>query len=277
MITCYLQGGLGNQLFQIFTTIAYAIKNKSKFLFSDTYDLNHGSTHRHTYWSTFLSSLRPFLVHINQDTIHNCLLIKEHSFSYSELPQSHSPEQSKMLVGYFQSPKYFDLYKETIFKMIKLEIHKKDIYNKYPLDYENTISLHFRLGDYKKLQDYHPIMTLDYYERAISYILKFTGEKTKVLYFCEDEDIDDVQHTINMLEIKFNLDFTRGGHVLDDWQQMLQMSLCKYNVIANSTFSWWGAYFNTNEEQIVVHPSHWFGPKAKHDIKDLFPSHWISL
>lgn len=277
MITCYLQGGLGNQLFQIFTTIAYAIKNKSKLIFSDTYDLHRGSTHRHTYWETFLSNLRPFLVDIKQDTINNCLLIKEHSFSYSELPPSNSPEQSKMLVGYFQSPKYFDLYKDTIFKMIKLDTHKADIYTKYPLDYENTISLHFRLGDYKKLQDYHPIMTLDYYEHAISYMLKFTAAKPKVLYFCEDEDIDDVQHTINMLEIKFNLDFIRGGHELDDWQQMLQMSLCKYNVIANSTFSWWGAYFNTNKEKKVVHPSLWFGPKAKHDIKDLFPNDWISV
>ena len=279
MITCYLQGGLGNQLFQIFTTISYAIKNKMKFLFSDNYDIKNGCTYRHTYWSTFLSTLQPFLAHMNEETMHKFLLIQEHGFSYRELPPSNSVDNMRMLVGYFQSPKYFESHKETIFKIIKLENRKSNVYKNYPLDYSNIISLHFRLGDYKKLQDTHPIMTLDYYENAIAYILKSIKDTNKphVLYFCEDEDIDDVQHTINMLQIKFNLDFSRGGHQLDDWEQMLQMSLCKYNVIANSTFSWWAAYFNTNTDQIVVYPSHWFGPKAKHDVKDLFPPNWISI
>lgn len=276
MITCYLQGGLGNQLFQIFTTIAYAIKNKSKFIFSDTYELKTGSTNRHTYWSTFLSSLRPFLVHVNQENMHNCLLLQEKEFCYHELPSLTSLDSVTMLIGYFQSPKYFELYKDTIFKMIKLETHKQKIYEKHPHNYNNTISLHFRLGDYKKLQAYHPIMPIEYYEDAISRILNFENNPN-ILYFCEDEDIEDVRNTINMLKIKFNLQVYRGGNDLDDWQQMLQMSLCKYNIIANSTFSWWSAYFNTNKDKIIIYPSHWFGPKANHNTKDLFPSNWLSI
>jgi hypothetical protein len=276
MITCYLQGGLGNQLFQIFTTIAYAIKYKTKCVFSNTHELNKGATPRHTYWTTFLSNLKPFLIHMNEEIIGKCKFIREHRFSYTELPEFYSDEPIKMLVGYFQSPKYFDQYKDTIFKMIKLDTHKKNVYDKYPMDYDNTISLHFRLGDYKKLQDFHPIMTLDYYKSAIEYLLQ-NYQPNKVLYFCEDEDNEEVEKKIEVLKQEFPLEFVRGGSGLEDWEQMLQMSLCKHNIIANSTFSWWAAYFNTNKNQKVVYPDVWFGPRSNHhDTKDLFPVCWVS-
>lgn len=277
MITCYLQGGLGNQLFQIFTTIAYSIKNKSKCIFSNTYELKHGSTPRHTYWNSFLSNLQPFLTYISDEIMGKCLIIREPSFSYNELPLLPCEGPIKMLVGYFQSPKYFDQCKDTIFKMIRLNANKNIVYNKCPLNYSKCISLHFRLGDYKKLPDYYPIMTLDYYKNAIKYILQ-TAQPNKILYFCEDDDQEEVEKKIDQLKQIFELEFVRGGQGLEDWEQMLQMSLCKYNIIANSTFSWWGAYFNTNKEQIVVRPSIWFGTKKiNHDTKDLFPSHWISI
>ena len=285
MITCYLQGGLGNQLFQIFTTIACAIENKTNFAFSNTYELKNGSIPRHTYWNSFLSNLQPFLIIINEQIMRQSAIIREPSFSYNELPVNKNAFKEypvKMLVGYFQSPKYFDEYKGTIFKMIKLDTNKNDVYNKCPLKYDNIISLHFRLGDYKKLQDYHPIMTLDYYKKSIEYILEKASVKPNtILYFCENDDIAEVEKNIEELKLSFlfDVEFVRGGQHLDDWEQMLQMSLCKYNIIANSTFSWWGAYFNTNpkKQQIIIYPSIWFGPRAKHDTKDLFPSHWISI
>lgn len=274
MITCYLQGGLGNQLFQIFTTISYAISNKSKFIFSNIYELKQGSTARYTYWNSFLANLRPFLTYISEEAMKKYTIIREPNFSYNQLPTLEDP--NKMLVGYFQSHKYFDQYKDTLFKMIKLDVNKNNILTKKTLDYNKCISIHFRLGDYKKLQDYHPIMPLNYYKNAITYILKKASPKF-VLYFCEDDDCPEVQQRINELKQDFSLEFIRGGAGLEDWEQMLQMSLCNYNVIANSTFSWWGAYFNTNKEKIVVYPSIWFGPKAKHDTKDLFLSNWISI
>lgn len=285
MITCYLQGGLGNQLFQIFTTIACAIKNKTKFAFPNTYQLSNGSTPRHTYWNSFLSNLQPFLTTITEETMRQSAIIREQCFSYNELAINKVPFKDypiKTLAGYFQSPKYFYQYRDTIFKMIKLDANKNNVYNKCPLEYENIISLHFRLGDYKKIQDFHPIMTLDYYKKAIECILEKSIPTPKtILYFCEDDDIEEVEKKIQELKLSFlfDIEFVRGGQGLEDWEQMLQMSLCKYNIIANSTFSWWGAYFNTNpkNEQIVVYPSIWFGPKAKHDTKDLFPNNWIPV
>ena len=62
---------------------------------------------------------------------------------------------------------------------------------------------------------------------------------------------------------------------MSDWEEMLAMSLCNHNIIANSTFSWWGAYFNSNEDKIVCYPSVWFGPELKNNnTVDLFPEEW---
>jgi hypothetical protein len=55
------------------------------------------------------------------------------------------------------------------------------------------------------------------------------------------------------------------------------MSLCKHNIIANSSFSWWGAYFNENLEKIVCYPSVWFGKNVEHNVVDLFPNRWVKI
>jgi hypothetical protein len=284
MITCHLVGGLGNQLFEIFTTIAYALKSKTNFAFSNVYQLprgGNGSPIRYTYWNTFLSNLTPFLINIDNDSITKYLIIKEKSFNYNELPQDEHPGLSKMLVGYFQSPKYFEYYKDTIFRLINLEKQKNKIRFAQRLNYQNIISIHFRLGDYKIIPDCHPIMSLDYYKNAIQTILKRRGtnnDQISILYFCEEEDLVDVENSIGELQKEFpNLLFVRGGLQLDDWQQMLQMSLCRDNIIANSSFSWWGAYFNTNLDKIVTYPSKWFGPKLYHNTEDLFPNNWLQI
>ena len=64
---------------------------------------------------------------------------------------------------------------------------------------------------------------------------------------------------------------------VEDWQQLLLMSACSHNIIANSSFSWWGAYLNTNPTKIVCYPEIWFGSKATHDTKDLFPESWTKI
>lgn len=297
MLTCYLQGGLGNQLFQIFTTISYSLMHKKAFAFTNQNQLD---SKRSTYWNSFLSPLAKFTkeINYNQTSTKNTTLdkhttldkfttiikkkgfikINEQSFSYNELPYINA--DNILLVGYFQSSKYFEKHSKNIMRLIKLEEQKNTVRLKYGLKVTNTISLHFRIGDYKQIQDCHPLMTYDYYYKALTHIASATtitdaSASTSVLIFCEKENLADIS---DMVE-KFKRDFTSLSFQIinfqaSDWEQMLLMSLCQHNIIANSSFSWWGAYFNTNPDKIVCYPSNWFGPRMKHNIKDLCPTDW---
>jgi hypothetical protein len=150
----------------------------------------------------------------------------------------------------------------------------KERYNDY---FKNkTISLHFRLGDYKEKQDFHPIMSVEYYESAITTIMKTINDHNiTILYFCEENDLQDVNEKINILKQKFTtIEFKRITN-LKDWEQMILMSCCDHNIIANSTFSWWGAYLNDNRNKIVCYPNKWFGLKAgNRNMNDLCPDNW---
>ena len=282
MITCNLMGGLGNQIFQIFTTISYAIRSRNQFKFKNLNQLGGGSTTiRYTFWNTFFANLRPFLITELPDKIH---IIREKGFPYNEL--SHLElilNEDIYLYGYFQSYKYFHNEYSMIYRLIGLDKLKEKLLDKLQLnknDLEKYISMHFRIGDYKKVQEFHPLATYDYYERSLEYIQKSNdpNEKLHILYFCEDVDIEDVSSIINRLQIKFpDYNFERGEKDLADWEQMLYMSLCHHNIIANSSFSWWGAYFNSWEKKIVCYPSVWFGEVAKNDTTDLCPSEWVKI
>ena len=280
MITCNLMGGLGNQIFQIFATISYAIKSKNRFQFLNLTTLGAGSTTvRYTFWESFFSNMKPFLISELPQPIH---VIREKGFPYNELPVREMVNRNVMIYGYFQSYKYFQENYDMIYRILNIDKMKNDIVNNLNLtsEYlENTVSMHFRIGDYKKIQDFHPLATYDYYERSLLYMqITKPNSNFTILYFCEDCDIDDVMVIINKLTINYPLyNFKRGLNTLEDWQQMLLMSCCHHNIIANSSFSWWSAYLNLNKDKIVCYPSVWFGKVANNDTRDLCPPQWVRV
>jgi len=168
--------------------------------------------------------------------------------------------------------------------MIRLDEKKQEIKNKYihnigEFDY---ISMHFRLGDYKKLQVYHYLLPMEYYKKSLEYIVANTSvEKLpkRVLVFCESDDLEDVIKIVNGLMDLFPcFIFELINFTIQDWEQMILLSFSKHNIIANSTFSWWGAYLNENTESIICYPSKWFGPLMAHKkTNDLFPPHWRKI
>jgi len=281
MITCNLMGGLGNQLFQIFATIAYGIKSKNQFKFSNVTQLGGGSTTiRNTFWATFLSKLHPFLIS-DTEFPKNITIIKENGFPFNNFPIVSFINKDIMLQGYFQSYKYFQQYYGVICKIIGLDKMKDDLLEKLDItnDYLATcISIHFRIGDYKKIQQYHPLATYEYYESALNHIKNIDSTHFNVLYFCEEVDINDVLVTINKLIEQFpEYKFVRGDNLIEDWEQMLLMSCCHHNIIANSSFSWWSAYFNFHKDKIICYPSVWFGEIANNDTRDLCPIEWTKI
>jgi len=275
MISIFLMGGLGNQLFQIFTVIAYALEHKTPFKFKYSETLKSG-IERPTYWNSFLKNLK------SSTTINDAELkfpiLREKGFEYTEIQHI---KQNFMLYGYYQSYKYFEKNYNSIKRLIQLNKQQEQILEKYTEYFTNkhTISLHFRVGDYKHIQNCHPLMPINYYINSIKYIVDKTNrEKWNILYFCQQEDNTIVNSNIQNLKVVFpEVIFTKVDDDIDDWKQMLLMSCCKHNIIANSTFSWWGAYFNDNADKIVCYPNMWFGPALKHNTKDLFPNTWNKI
>lgn len=272
MITCNIMGGLGNQLFQIFSTISYAIDNKTPFYFyrQDKYGK------RISYWYTMFQKIKPFT---KPHIVPADIIVSEKYFHYESLSSATNLSQSICLKGYFQSYKYFEHNFDTIVRMLDINTFKKE-FQKDDFDFANTVSLHFRLGDYKDLQDCHPVMSYEYYENSIQHIVTTLNKQSlKIYYFCEKDDNDIALSTINKLKEKYpDCEFHKVHDNVCDWKQMLLMSCFNHNIIANSSFSWWGAYFNNNENKIVCYPEKWFGPKLAHNnTKDLCPPNWNKI
>lgn len=281
--SCFLMGGLGNQLFQIFTTIAYANRTRRRLIFTHSDRLTTGTV-RSTYWDTLLSRLKMFTTFnekygLTNDDIHrNFYRHNESGFHYQEISPLYD-ETNVLLCGYYQSYKYFSKYLSSILSMIQLEHQQNSIKRKLNLVHSSsTITVHFRLGDYKDIQGFHPLMSLTYYKNALSEVIRVRGVDhcMRVLYLCQAEDNAIVSEYIRTLNALWpNIVFEKVDDSIPDWEQMLIMSCCRDNIIANSTFSWWGAFLNQNPDKVVCYPSQWFGVKLeKHDTKDLFPEDW---
>ena len=309
MITCHLMGGLGNQLFQIFTVIAYSMQNGQKFVFPYSQTLGN----RKTYWDNFLLTLFSFTsanvkYNFSNGNVPIDATYKELNFHYNPIPLV-DPSKTLRINGYFQSYKYFENERDTICNMMRLKAGISSIRLEFSnyltkrwtnpdtlLDESSeieTISMHFRLGDYVNLPLYHPIMPYEYYESALSNTMNSLNivtafpqaessgqfKQIRVLYFCEEHDNTTVLKTINRLQQKYDqIEFIKVDDTIVDWKQMMIMSCCNHNIIANSSFSWWGAHFNQTAGQIVCYPSKWFGPKlSENNTNDMFPDLWHKI
>ena len=123
-------------------------------------------------------------------------------------------------------------------------------------------------------------MPTRYYDNALTYLeSKINLNEYNILYFCQKIDNERVIKYIEDINKNRNYTFIKVSDNICDWKQLLFMSLCDNFIIANSTFSWWGAYFSTNINKIVCYPSIWFGPNLinKNDTKDLCPPEWIKI
>jgi hypothetical protein len=274
MISATLMGGLGNQLFQIFAVLGYVFRYNVQYTFPRT--KQKGDPRTKMYWDNILDKIEYSISPIPiKHPVYN-----ESGFEFNEIQQFN---HSRKLFGYFQSYKYFQDQYDKIYKLLHLEEKKNVIRDKFG-PFEDTISLHFRIGDYKckHVKDYHPILDTIYFERCLDKIAEKTGKNNwNVLWFCEKEDERRIRLSrMSVLEKKFpNMAFTKVVEHSEDWEQLLMMSCCNHNIIANSSFSWWGAYFNSNKEKIVCRPALWFGPAMpdKDNIQDLCPEEWLII
>lgn len=252
-------GGLGNMLFQ--TAMLYSYSKKFNYNFLLNY--SHVGT-LHNPPVNYKNNIFRNFNFINNSGIEWSLYEEPLEYKpckYNELTDFNV--KNLLFKGFFQSYKYFNLDEKEIQAIFSPTSDILDyINNKY--NPQNYISLHVRRGDYTKLSEHHHNLDLKYYKNAIDY---FNGNK--FLIFSDD---------INWCKKHFKGEEFTFVENEEDYIDLYIMSQCKHNIIANSTFSWWGAYLNPKPNKIVIHPDKWFGKiNSKLDISDLFPPTWICL
>lgn len=249
MISCNLAGGLGNYMFQIAAThtLAYRNNDVAKFNFSDAIQIHKNIT---CYKDNILRNVSngPCDLFYQYD---------EPSFEFDELPY----KSGMLLNGYFQSEQYLD--RELILKLFKIDDYNLQyIHSKY--DFNNVVSMHIRRGDYLNRHDKHPVQALEYYKNAIKYF-----DNSNSFYILSDD--------IEWCRLHFKGDRFKFIENEKDYIDLWIMSLCEHNIIANSSFSWWGAWLNANSNKVVIAPKKWFGVNKKLDTSSLIPNKWITI
>ena len=257
--TVRLKGGLGNQLFQIAAAKSLAL-SKGGDLTIDMNTVGAPSELSHNKPQFYLDNIfRNIKV---EPKAAEAELYNESHYHFQELPKW----DNICLHGYFQSEKYFKEHESEIRTMLKADQKTEEhLQSKYGeiLSKDNTVSLHVRRGDYIGKEQFHPIIDKGYYEQAIE---KHSGATFLVFS-------DDISWCKDNLPEGPEYVFVEGNK---DYEDLYLMSKCAHNIIANSSFSWWGAWLNENKDKQVTAPSIWFGPALlpSHDLKDLLPDEW---
>lgn len=189
-------------------------------------------------------------------------VVREEEFNYSK--NNLKIRDYSYLVGWFQHYQYFEKYRDDLLKEFTLKrkwlipVQLQQIMNEH-----QVVSVHIRKGDYVTNSHARKVMCVcknDYYIRGINY-LKSRLSNLYLFIFTNDEGW-----------VKENLEFDipyaviSNHYNLSDIQEMMLMSLCNHNIIANSTFSWWGAWMNTHKDKIVIAPKKWFVDGKRENI-----------
>jgi hypothetical protein len=269
-------GGLGNQLFIIFAIISYYLDNKCK----DYILYMRDNGYRKYYWDTIFSNIS----HKVSNEITITEKYKEPFFHYNEIPIFNN---DTLLDGYFQSHKYFEHNINKIRRIIGIDEKINNVLIKYPeYTVNNTISIHYRMGDYLNLHFHHPVQKTKYYIDALNTLISKGVDiyDYDILYFCEendDERVNDYNLEINNAlkeSTGKDLRYKKVSDTIQDWEQLLIMTSSKHYIIGNSTFSWFGAYLSSSIEPIICYPEYWFGPGYDGtNTYDLFPDSWIKI
>ena len=249
MISCFFMGGLGNQLFQLSAAYSLAKEVDDDFGIDITQD-DGIQMPAAFYKDSFFKNINKINLNSeNFETIYN-----EPSFSYNKIPH----KKNVILRGYFQSEKYFEKYYDEICALfINYEIISK-LKNNFKL--ENSLSIHVRRGDYLTKPSYHTNQNLNYYLESIKYIERLKNIDNIYIF---SDDIKWCKENFNDSRIVYTENLT-------DYEELYLMSLCNNNIIANSSFSWWGSYLNLNENKIVIVPKTWFGTLFQGSWQDIY-------
>jgi len=236
-------GRLGNQLFQIASTLGIAKNNSLSVGFTNWAYSNYLKKELPNFYGNIKS-----IFNVNE-------------FCFSNIVVNDNTD----IIGYLQSYKFFS--NINIQDIFELKDDLKKLYSHF--EFKNSVSIHVRRGDYLNNTHVYPILDLYYYESSLKILNEIGINNPKIYIFSDD-----------IMWCKSNFNFENQFFIEnnDDIIDLFIMSECENNIISNSTFSWWGAFLNKNPYKKVICPSIWFNNtneivNFKYD--DLIPENWI--
>ncbi len=273
MIVVKLIGGLGNQMFQYAAAKALALSQNKKLQIDksafENYKVHQYGLHHFNIEAFFFSSESRFVKRLRAIFFNN-LDYQEKDFGYNdEFFGLHG--DWIFLTGYFQSEKYFKQYEKEIRAdfIITSPLKKSTSDMVLQMQGTNAVSIHFRRGDYVG-NALHDTKNEAYYHSAVA--LMESKVENPVFYVFSDDILWAKQNFTAKSKIVF-VDF---NDALSNFEDIMLMSNCKHNIITNSSFSWWGAWLNNNQDKIVIAPRIWFNDLSI-NVNDLVPENWIKL
>lgn len=292
MIISHIIGGLGNQMFQYANGRSFAL-NRSIPLKLDTqdfegYELHNGfelgrlfdlqaplandcDVKRVLGWRSH-PKIRPRLFRKQLEMFRGKKLVVDTQFSSWE--QISEVPDNCYLMGNWQTEMYFKSVEDTIRSDFEFKSSLTGE-NKTVADQINSsvaVSLHVRRGDMAANPAslaFHGLCSLEYYKRAVEYLV---ARVPGLEFYIFSDDIPWVKDNLKLSQPCHYIDHNSG---LDSYNDMRLMSLCQHHIIANSSFSWWGAWLNPNKDKVVVAPKVWFA--AEFDSSDIIPLSWVKL
>ena len=288
MIVVKIIGGLGNQMFQYAMGKTLAIRNSTELKLDisafEIYKLHQYKLNKLNIVENIATEeeSKLFLTDGKKIGIKNITkfftpyfkrtYIREKSFRYD--PNLMMTKDNVYLDGYWASEKYFKEIESQIRKEFTIK-EDPDLLNSEMaaqiLD-KDAVSIHIRRGDYvtdSKTNAIHGTCSLDYYYKAIEDLHNYVSDPHFFIFS------NDPQWVTDNFKVPYPITLVNINGPDQGYEDMRLMSLCKHHIIANSTFSWWGAWLGTNQNKRVYSPKQWYN--VDYDIKDLIPDSWNKI
>jgi hypothetical protein len=256
MIGCVLQGGLGNMMFQIAALEDMGRRSGFDTCYPDLDERLHilmdSASHSESAFE-YLKIFRNFNWHKNYDKAHYF----RKRFSIPHRYVMIEPEDNSVYTGYFQSERYFD--RESTLKLFEPSDMIEYALSKY--DFADSCSIHVRRGDYtERYAGTYAILGTEYYQTARDMV------KAKRYYLFSDDHA--------WCRDNFNDEFVFVNE--PPQVELFMMSRCTHNIIANSSFSWWGSYLNRNTDKKIIAPSAWY-TTTRFSAMDIYCNNWTII
>jgi hypothetical protein len=269
MIIAKIIGGLGNQLFQ------YAFARHISIIHNTELKLDISAYSDYNIHKYSLSNFNILEKFCSNEEISELVPVKEKHFHFD--PDFKKTIDNSYINGYWQCEEYF----KDISDVLKLEFALKSPMEKADeviselISNSNSISIHIRRGDYvpgSYNDQVSDCLTLEYYKNAIDILSKIVHNP---IFFVFSDDMNWVKKNLKLEQQIFYVDYNSSDN---NYQDLRLMSLCKHNIIANSSFSWWAAWLNDNPKKQIFAPKKWFNANARNlNPKDIVPKNWVSI